>query len=162
MAGQRQDYLLAEMNRFRERIAAALNERQPDAITRALQLALELQVKLFPLPAPEFLALPPAEQFARFGQSLPANVAREAREHYVELLFYTATLYDMQDKVELATGARQLALHLALLAALRDRSAAAMELIEPLQLLLPREQIAPDVEALQREYSARKSGNADA
>lgn len=135
------NYRDEEMDRFRVRFGAALESHRPDDIERALQTALELQIRLFPCPPAEFLALAPAAQFERLGRGQSPDEARASCELYAELLFYTATLYDLQDRVELAAGARQLALHLALLTVLRHGSEDAAQLVEPLRQLLPDGQV---------------------
>lgn len=118
MSAYREDYLLREIVRLRTLVAALLERDDAKSVDPALQLALGLQEKLFPLPPSEFLALDALEQFKRLSSGLPRDAAAEKIQTYVELLVHAASLYELKDRPELALGARQLALHQALLGAL--------------------------------------------
>jgi hypothetical protein len=157
MAGQREDYLLREIGRLRLLVAAVVNERRPGALDHALELTLGLQVKLFPHPPAEFLALDAANQFNRLVAGLPNEAAAEKVQTYAELLFHAATLYDCKDRPDLATGARQLSLHMALLAALELNDTAGDNTIGLLRRGLEGEHLhAPVRELLERFDRARR------
>lgn len=115
MAGQRQDFIEREIERLRAFVAALTARTPPAEIERALRLSLDLQTGLFPLPAAEFLALDSHEQYARLAAGLPPDAASERCVLYVELLAHTAALYAELGRDDYAFGARQHALHLALL-----------------------------------------------
>jgi hypothetical protein len=152
MAGQREDYLLREINKLRVLVAALLDRQPPAEIEHALELALALQVKLFPLPPQEFLALDAVGQFERLREGLTAEDAAEKVQTYAELLFHAATLYELKDRPDLATGARQLSLHLALLAALALDDRAGDGTIALLRQGLAGEHLHAPVQALLEEF----------
>lgn len=114
MAGQRKDYILDQIELLRQFVARLTIDRHPAGLEEALQLALALQEKLFPRPAPEFLALPVDAQIAalRAGEAPAAGRAKGLA--YARLLEQTASLYEFRGRSDLAAGARQLALHVAL------------------------------------------------
>lgn len=115
MAGQRQDYLERELDRLRAFVAALTERTTPAEMERMLRLALDLQTNLFPLPAAEFLALDTYAQFERLGAGLADEEASARRGRFIELLAHTAGLYAALGREDYAFGARQHALHLALL-----------------------------------------------
>lgn len=118
MPGQRQDYILTQIDLLRRFVARLANKREQAGLDEALQLAFNLQEKLFPVPPPEFLRLEVAEQISALcaGESKPAG--HEKCLTYATLLKETAQLYQYRGRDDLAAGARQLALHVALSIAL--------------------------------------------
>jgi hypothetical protein len=152
MAGQREDYLLREIARLRALVAALAGARSPGDAEQALELAIGLQAKLFPLPVPDFLALDAAGQFERLCRGLPGPEAAEKVQTYAELLFHTATLYDDRDRPDLALGARQLALHMALLAALELGDTAGDGMVVLLRRSLAGEDLHAPVRGLWEEF----------
>lgn len=114
MPGQRKDYILDQIELLRQFVARLTIDRDPAGLEEALQLSLNLQEKLFPRPAPEFLVLPVDAQVdaLRTGES-PAT-GRAKCLTYARLLQQTASLYEFRGRPDLAAGARQLALHVAL------------------------------------------------
>lgn len=156
MAGQREDYLLREISRLRVLVAAVVNDRRPGDLDHALELALGLQVKLFPNPPVEFLALEAAEQFRRLIAGLPREAAAGKVQTYAELLFHAATLYDFKDRPDLALGARQLALHMALLAALELGDTVGDGTIALLRRSLAGEHLHAPVQELLAEFDRKR------
>jgi hypothetical protein len=154
MSGQRQDYLLREIARLRALVAALLNRSAPGEIEQALQQALNLQVRLFPLPAEQFLALDTVSQFER----LIANTTdpEEQVNSFVELLVHTATLYDLKGLDDLGRGARQHALHLALLGALELGSASSAELARAIRTGVDEAECHPPLQELWRRFDAEQ------
>lgn len=157
MAGQREDYLLREISRLRVLVAALVNDRRPGDLDHALELALGLQVKLFPNPPAEFLALDAVEQFNRLIAGLPNDAAAEKVQTYAELLVHAATLYEFKDRADLAHGARQLSLHMALLAALELGDRAGDGTIALLRQLLAGEHLHAPVQELLAEFDRTRS-----
>ena len=156
MAGQRQDYLVREIGRLRVMITGLLNPpRTPAKIEEALLLTLDLQTKLFPIPAEQFLALDAAAQFERLGQNLSDEDAAEECATYAELLFHTATLYDFSDRHDLATGARQLSLHIALLTHDAYGNEDAHNLVTILATAIDRDELAAPVRELLEDFEQR-------
>ncbi|MBA4138016.1 MAG: hypothetical protein C0518_11920 [Opitutus sp.] len=157
MAGQREDYLIREMARLRILVAALLDRRNPADVDHALELSLAMQVKLFPLPAREFLSLDAADQFNRLCTNRPADEAAESVLTYAELLVHTATLYDCKERTDLATGARQLALHMALLVALELHDPAGDNTVDLLRRSLAGEQLHAPVHELLGAYDRSRA-----
>jgi len=146
MAGQRQDYILRQIDLLRKFVAQLTGSGDKGGLEQALQLALHLQEKLFPMPAADFLRQTVDDQVASLmaGESKSAGHAKCLT--YAELLQQTARLYQIRDRDDLAAGARQLGLQVALLVGLDDPAdPAAVALIvtgllaevEPLDLLPP-------------------------
>jgi len=152
MSGYRQDYLLREIARLRELVARALNDRRGGRVDEALRLALDLQVKLFPLPPERFLQLEATEQFNQLVRGASTEVAAETIQTYAELLVHAASLYDIKDRADYALGARQLALHLALLGVLELPDPAGVELVRLVRCLLAGERLHAPVEELLAEF----------
>lgn len=157
MPGQRQDYILTQIELLRQFIARLARSRDRLGLEEALQLAFNLQEKLFPVPPAEFLRLEVAAQIAALqaGESRPDGRAKCLT--YAQLLQGTATLYDYRGRADLAAGARQLALHVALSVALDgdDPGAAAAALVDELAPLLDPEQLHPPVRELLGRFLAR-------
>jgi hypothetical protein len=152
MSGYRQDYLLREIARLRELVARALNDRRGGTVDEALRLALDLQVKLFPLPPERFLQLDAAEQFNQLVRGENTEDAAEKIQTYSELLVHAASLYDIKDRADYALGARQLALHLALLGVLELPDPDGVDLVRLVRCLLAGEKLHAPVEELLAEF----------
>ncbi|MES1167721.1 MAG: hypothetical protein ABUL61_00990, partial [Oleiharenicola lentus] len=146
MAGQRQDYILRQIELLRKFVAQVVGSSDGGGLEQALQLSFNLQEKLFAQPAAEFLQQPVDGQIASLmaGESKVTGHAKCLT--YVELLQQTARLYQFRDRSDLATGARQLALQVALHVALAEPAdPAAVRLlvtellaaVDPLDLLPP-------------------------
>lgn len=118
MAGIRKDYLLTQLDLLRQFVARLLNKREQAGLDEALQLAFHLQEKLFPLPPTEFLRLEVGQQIEVLMAGTSKLDGHEKCLTYVQLLKETATLYQLRGRDDLAAGARQLALHVALSVAL--------------------------------------------
>jgi hypothetical protein len=152
MGAERYDFLLREISRLRLLAAALLNDHDDADADQVLELALRLQVQLFPLPAPEFLALDAATQFETLIRGLAPAAAAEKVLTYSELLVHAASAYDAQGRTDFALGARQLALHHALLAALRLEDEAAASTVALLRRSLAGEQLHGPVQELATEF----------
>ena len=154
MAGLRQDYILSQIELLRRFVERLANKREKTGLEEALQLAFNLQAKLFPVPPEEFLRLDVAQQI----EALKATEAKTDGEMkcltYAQLLKETATLYQYRGRDDLAAGARQLALHVALLVAL-DRPESLDKfrtLIDELDALVDHENLHPPVRELLVAY----------
>lgn len=152
MGSERYDYLLREISRLRLLASALLNDHDDADADQVLELSLRLQVNLFPLPAPEFLALDAAAQFESLTRHQAPNAASEKILTYVELLVHAASAYDAKARYDLALGARQLALHHALLAALRLDDNAADSTVAMLRQGLAGEMLHGPIEELAEEF----------
>ena len=118
MPAQRQDYILTQIELLRRFVARLTNKREQAGLDEALQLAFHLQEKLFPVPPTEFLRLEVAEQISALCAGESKSAGHEKCLTYAALLKETAQLYQFRGRDDLAAGARQLALHVALSIAL--------------------------------------------
>jgi hypothetical protein len=125
MPSQQQDYIVRHLQtiarlleRLRRKSRRVLDADDRRELSEALLLAAQLQEKNFGRPAAEFLALPAAEQFETLRRSETKEAGHERCLTYVALLRTTADLYAFRDASDLALGARQLALYVALRVAL--------------------------------------------
>ena len=146
MAVKREDYILGQIELLRQFVARVIHSRERTGLEEALRLSLHLQEKLFPLPAVEFLALPVDEQIAglRAGESSATGQGKCLT--YARLLHETGRLYEFGGRADLAAGARQLALQVALSAALAEPAdAAAATLVHDLLPLVDLTQLHPPV-----------------
>ena len=146
MAGQRQDYILRQIEVLRKAVSQLAGTGDGGGLEQALQLALNLQEKLFAMPAADFLRQTIDEQIASLMKGESKATGQDKCVAYAELLRETARLYDYRDRNDLAAGARQLALQVVLNVALDDPadpaavSALVTELLadmDPLDLLPP-------------------------
>jgi len=157
MPGQRKDYVLDEIERLRQFVARLAHSGERMGLEEALQLSFRLQEKLFPLPPPEFLGLTVADQLAalRAGESAAQGDAKCLA--YARLLQETAALYDYRGRADLATGARQLSLQVALTVALGDTTGvtAAGALVTGLLPLVDPARLHPPVRELLNLFLAR-------
>jgi hypothetical protein len=155
MPGPRKDYILDQIELLRQFVARLTIDRNPAGLEEALQLSFDLQEKLFPRPAPEFLALPVDAQIAalRAGES-PAT-GHDKCLTYARLLQQTASLYEFRGRPDLAAGARQLALQVALdLAVASPADATAAPLVTELLARLDPRDLHPPVRELLDQFIA--------
>jgi hypothetical protein len=148
MPGAREDYLVRQIDLLRQFVARLVRDRNPAETEPALLQAFALQERLMPRPAPEFLRLDAAGQFEALTLGQPAEAAAERCLTYAELLVHTGTLYDLRGREDLATGARQLALHLAALTAVELGDGPARATAAQIRVLVPEEALHPPVRAL--------------
>jgi len=157
MPAQRQDYILTQIELLRRFVARLANKREQAGLDEALQLAFHLQEKLFPLPPDEFLRL-------EVGRQIEALMAGESKAAghkkcltYAQLLKETAMLYQIRGRDDLAAGARQLALHVALSIAMdQPESPEPIDaLVEELSALVDHENLHPPVLELLNAYRQR-------
>jgi hypothetical protein len=150
MPGQRQDYILQQIELLRQFVARLIRTKESTGLNDMLQLSFSLQEKLFARPPAEFLQLEVNEQISALmaGESRPAG--QEKCLTYARLLADTATLYQFRGRDDLAFGARQLALHVALLVILDEAedSTAARTLVNELKDLLTGSNLHPPVREL--------------
>jgi hypothetical protein len=157
MPGQRQDYILTQIELLRRFVARLANKREQAGLDEALQLAFHLQEKLFPLPPDEFLRLEVGQQI----EALTAGESKAAGQGkcltYAQLLKETATLYQIRGRDDFATGARQLALHIALSIGMdQPMSPEPVDaLVKELSALVERENLHPPVLELLNAYQQR-------
>ena len=124
MASQQQDYLLRQielLGRFVARLrrkGKLLADEDKDELNETLLLALHLQEKNFGMPAAQFLSLSADEQIASLQRGESKTSGHERCLTYATLLKDTAELYVYRHNEDLALGARQLALYVALCVAL--------------------------------------------
>jgi hypothetical protein len=146
MAVKRQDYILGQIELLRQFVARLAHSRERTGLEEALRLSLHLQERLFPLPAAEFLVLPVDEQVAALRAGESSASGWEKCLTYARLLRETASLYEYRGRDDLAGGARQLALQVALSAALAESAdAAAATLVRDLLPLVDPGQLHPPV-----------------
>lgn len=146
MAGQRQDYILRQIELLRRAVAQLAGSGDGEGLEQALQLSFNLQEKLFAQPAADFLSQPVSGQIDSLlaGESKASGQAKCLT--YAGLLHQTALLYQFRDRTDLAAGARQLALQVTLHVALDDPAdpqavrqlvSELLAAVEPLNLLPP-------------------------
>ena len=157
MAAQEEDYLLRQIEILGRIIARLMGRRDPGEEEHALMTALNLQEKLFGMPPAEFLRRDAIDQVAALAANESPEAAREKCLTYATLLRETASLYQLRGQNHLATGARQLALNIALLTALEQPSPAADSLVVELSARLAGTPLHAPVQALQDEF-ARRAG----
>ena len=157
MSIQRQDYILRQIDLLRQFVARLTDRRTDREIEEALLLSFHLQEKLLPLPPGEFLQLDLAMQMEALRLNESPAAAREKILAYAMLLSETAGVYAVKGRIELAEGARQMALYAALNVALESPvpSPIADDLIDTLATQLdPAELHAPVAELLTAYRSA--------
>jgi hypothetical protein len=154
MPGLRQDYILTQIELLRRFVARLANKREEAGLEEALLLAFNLQEKLFQMPPSEFLR----QDVARQIDSLMAGETKVDGAGkcltYAQLLKETATLYQIRGRDDLAAGARQLALHIALSVAVTEPASAEKfkTLIDELDAIVDRENLHPPVLELLNAY----------
>src|SRR5450432_2939648 len=122
MATQRRDYILTQIELLGKAVARLRSQRDEAGMEEALQLAFNLQEKLLPLPATEFLQLDIDAQIAALRAGEARTSGDEKCLNYARVLEETAKLYEFRDRNDMALGARQLALHVAVCVALDSPS----------------------------------------
>jgi hypothetical protein len=156
MAGQRQDYILRQIELLRQFVARLASSGGKRELEEALLLSFHLQEKLFPLPPAQFLQLELAAQVEALRAHENAAAGRENCLTYARLLAETASLYDLKGRNDLADGARQMALYAALCVALDEApEPAANDLIVDLLPHLDPETFHAPVAELLEEYRRR-------
>lgn len=157
MPAQRQDYILGQIQLLGQFVARLTRRRDAAGMDEAIQLALHLQEKLFGRPAKEFLQLEVSEQIAalRLGESKESGHSKCLS--YATLLKETATLYDLSNRNDLATGARQLALYVTLSIAVDQPAGdtSANVLLAELTSSLAGKELHPPVRELQAKLDQR-------
>lgn len=151
MSAVRRDYLLQQIDLLRQFLARVLKTGDQTDFEAALQLVIHLQEKLFPLPPAEFLQLDVDAQVAALQHGESPARGLEKGLLYAELLQNMGSLYAFRGRPELATGARQLALYVALLLALErtpESAVAARDMVEKLVPLLDPAELHPPVREL--------------
>jgi hypothetical protein len=159
MPGQQQDYILRQielLGRFAaslRRRGKPLDEQDKRELNENLLLAMHLQEQNFGMPAAQFAGLTAEEQITALRKSESKPTGQERCLMYAALLKETADLYAYRDSEELALGARQLGLYVALSVAL-DQPAdprAAHALVDELRNALGEAELhAPTRELLER------------
>ena len=157
MASQREDYIIGQIQLLRQFVARLLRRREEASLNEAIQLAMHLQEKLFVKPAAEFLRMEVSGQIAalRLGESKESGHAKCLA--YATLLKETATLYQINGQDDLATGARQLALHVVLSVAVDQPASdtSANVLLAELTAALGNTELHPPVRELQEKFDQR-------
>ncbi|HEY4246449.1 MAG TPA: hypothetical protein VGM64_06300 [Lacunisphaera sp.] len=154
MPGLRQDYILTQIDLLRRFVARLANKREEAGLEEALQLAFNLQEKLFQMSPSVFLRRDVAQQI----ESLMAGETKVDGAGkcltYAQLLKETATLYQIRGRDDLAAGARQLALHVALSVAVAEPASSEKfkPLINELDSLVDHENLHPPVVELLNAY----------
>jgi len=149
MSGQRQDYILRQIDLLRQFVKRLVQKRPDSELDEALLLALHLQEKLFPLPPAEFLRLELAEQIAQMRRNESREEGNAKCCAYAALLGETARLYEHKGEPDFAAGARQMGLYAALSVALDDPADAEANLLAREMLVqLDAHSLQPEVIAL--------------
>jgi len=160
MPAQQQDYILRHIHTISQLLARLrrkgkmLAEEDRVEVNEALLLALHLQEKNFGLPAAQFLALPADEQVAALGKGESQFTRHERCLTYATLLRDTAELYAFRGNTDLALGARQLALYIALRVSLdqpADQPTGA-SLVRELLLVLDGADLPPPTQELLEQF----------
>lgn len=114
MSGQRQDYILRQIDLLRQFVKRIVGKRPDPELEEGLLQAFHLQEKLFPVPPAQFLALGLAEQIELLRRNESRQAGNDNCRAYAGLLAETAKLYEHKGQADLAAGARQMALYAAL------------------------------------------------
>lgn len=152
MPAQEDDYILRQIEILGRIIARLLGRRDPGEEEYALLQVFDLQEKLFGMPAVTFLQLSPSEQVAALARGQSEEIGRERCRSYATLLKDTADLYQLRNQSDLAFGARQLALYVALMAANGASDDPAAELVRVLRAQLAGMSLSLPIEGLLREF----------
>jgi len=154
MAGQRQDYLLKQIEMLRHFAARLVRTKESGGLDDMLQLSFSLQEKLFARPPADFLRLEVTEQVAALMTGESKAAGHEKCLTYAALLKETATLYEFRGRDDLAFGARQLGMHVALLVGLDqpEKPEAVRALVDELLPTKSLDDLHPPVKALLEQY----------
>jgi hypothetical protein len=155
MPSQRRDYILQQIDLLRQFVARVARSKENAGLEEMLQLSFNLQEKLFGRPPIEFLAMDVGNQVATLMAGESKAAGHEKCLTYASLLKETATLYEFRGRDDLAFGARQLGLHVALTIALDhpdqpERVRALVDELLPTQAL---DELHPPVKALLEQYA---------
>jgi hypothetical protein len=162
MASQQQDYILRHIETI-SRLVARLRRKGkllgPEdlaELNETLLLALHLQEKNFGMPAAQFLRLSADEQIAALKKSESKPAGEERCLTYIVLLKDPAELYAYRGSSDLALGARQLALHVALTVALEQPvdALAVRTLVRDLLAALDGAELPPPTKELLEKFDA--------
>jgi hypothetical protein len=161
MPGQRQDYILRQIDLLRQFVSRLVRTKEGAGLEDMLQLSFSLQEKLFAMPPADFLQLDVSEQIAALKKNEPDDAGREKCLTYATLLKETAALYEFRSRDDLAFGARQLALHVALATVLNPPKTddTTHALLEELQASVAGHALHPPVQELLDEYQRSVSSN---
>lgn len=120
MAGLQQDYLLRQIEmigrfiaRLRQKGKLLTDEDRAELDETIIQV-MHLQEKNFGMPAAKFLALTTDGQIAALRRDESRKTGQARCLTYADILKTTAELYEYRGRDDLALGARQLALDVAL------------------------------------------------
>lgn len=119
MPPERQDFMLRLTDELRRYVEAILGTNRPGRGAEAMHAVLHAQQQLFQRPPAEFLGLAPDAQLDLLTRGEPPAGAAEKASTYVVILQEAARIYEVVGRPPLATGSRQLALQIALVAAAR-------------------------------------------
>ena len=157
MPAQRRDYILNQIALLGTFAARLSRNRTEPEVNEAIQLAQHLQEKLFAMPPADFLRLEVSEQLAALGKGESKATGEEKCLTYARLLKQMATLYQFRGRDDLAAGANQLALHVALSVALDQPvdSGPVNALVHELTAVVDRENLHPPVLELLESYQQR-------
>jgi len=149
---------MTQIELLRQFVARLVKNRDKAGLHEAINLAQHLQMKLFDRPAADFLQLEASEQVQALLAGVSPADGCEKCLTYATLLQATATLYQLQGRDDLTLGARQLALYVALSAALNadSSSAPAGELVDHVRAELGDASLLPPVQELLDQYDARR------
>jgi hypothetical protein len=161
MPGQQQDYILRHIQTISRLVARLrlkgklLTDEDRAEVNETLLLAMHLQEKNFGRPAAEFLALSADEQFTALCAGAAKAAGHDRCLTYISLLRETAELYAFRGNSDLALGARQLALYLALRVALDQPldAPAARAQVKSLQRLLDGAELHPPAQELLEKFT---------
>lgn len=158
MPAQEDDFILLQIEILGRIIARLMGRRDPGEEEFALLQVFDLQEKLFGMPAATFLKLSPADQVAALVRGESKAIGRERCRSYVVLLMDTASLYQLRGEGDLAFGARQLALYVALLAVSGEPDDPAADLVRKLQALMAGSPLSPPIQGLLDEFEQPGGG----
>ncbi len=155
MAGQRQDYILRQIELLRQFVARLTTGKGDRELEEALLLSFHLQEKLLPMPPGDFLRLELAEQIEALRRNESPAAAHEKILTYAGLLAETAALYELKHRDDLAAGARQMGLYAALCAtAEQPGDPGARALVERLSATLTPDELHAPVAELLADFRA--------
>lgn len=154
MPSQRRDYILQQIDLLRQFVARVARSKESAGLDDMLQLSFSVQEKLFGRPPAEFLRLEVSEQVAALMAGESKSAGHEKCLTYAALLQETAALYEFRGRDDLAFGARQLGLHVALTIATDqpEKPEAVRALIDELLPTKMLDDLHPPVKALLEEY----------
>ncbi|HET7536364.1 MAG TPA: hypothetical protein VFJ90_07915 [Candidatus Didemnitutus sp.] len=155
MPSQRRDYIMQQIDLLRQFVARVARTKEDAGLEDMLQLSFNLQEKLFGRPPVEFLRLAVPDQVAALMAGESKSAGHEKCLTYARLLKETAALYEFRGRDDLAFGARQLGLHVALTVGLDhpEQSESVHALVDELLPTKALDELHPPVKALLEEYA---------